>query len=134
MCEDRWAPSVLIALGVQPLGPTLQRAFSPPVWSFADRKLSQGWLRCLRAILLDMPLLSTVITSSSLFPESLWAFFLRLFRADLTFACFFFVVVSPPHVLYHSIPSEPAATVFLKTDFVQTPVFISYNKYLELTE
>ena len=33
---------------------------------FADWTWSQGWLRCLRAIPLEMPLLSTVITSSSL--------------------------------------------------------------------
>ena len=35
------------------------RAVSLPVWSFADRTWSQGRLRCLRAIPLEVPLLST---------------------------------------------------------------------------
>ena len=38
---------------------------------------------------------------------------------------FFFASYFPPHILYHNIPSEPVATVFLKTDLVQTPVFIT---------
>ena len=40
----------------------------------------------------------------------------------------------PPYILYHNIPSGPAVTVFLKTDLVQTPVFVTYSRYLELTE
>ena len=39
-----------------------------------------------------------------------------------------------PHHLYSNILSEPAATVFLKIDLAQTPVFITYGRYLELTE
>ena len=47
-------------------GATPQRADSSPVWSFADRIQSWGWLRRLRAIPLEMPILLTVITSPSL--------------------------------------------------------------------
>ena len=36
-------------------------------WSFADQTWSWGRVRCLRAILLEVPLLSTVIASPSLF-------------------------------------------------------------------
>ena len=54
-------------LEILPLGPTPWRAVSSPVWSFADWTWSQGQLRYLRAILLEMPLFSTVITSPSLF-------------------------------------------------------------------
>ena len=32
------------------------------------------------------------------------------------------------------MPSEPAVTVFLKTDLVQMPVFLTYGGYLELTK
>ena len=35
--------------------------------ALADRTWSQGWLGCLRAILLEMPLLSTIIISPPLF-------------------------------------------------------------------
>ena len=67
---------------VQPLGPTPRRPVSSPVWSFAHQTWSCGWLRCLRAILLEMPLLSTVITSSSLFTlVPLGIFSLRLFQS-----------------------------------------------------
>ena len=47
-------------------GPVSWRAVSQ-VWSFTDKTESLGQLRCLREILLEMPLLSVVITSSSLF-------------------------------------------------------------------
>ena len=39
-----------------------------------------------------------------------------------------------PHHLYRNILSEPTAPFFLKIDLVQTPVFITYGRYLELTE
>ena len=67
MCGEPRAPSVLIVLRVQPLKPTLLRAVCPPVWSLADRTWSRGRLRCLRAILLEVPLPSTVIASPSFF-------------------------------------------------------------------
>ena len=62
------------------------------------------------------------------------------FRADLitivvalVFCQVLFSSYFPLHILYHNIPSEPAATV-LKTDLVQTPIVITYSRYLELTE
>lgn len=73
MCGEPRAPSVLIVLGVRPRRPTPLRAVSLPVWSFADRTWSRGWLRCLRAIPLEVPLLSTVIASPL-------GIFLRLFK------------------------------------------------------
>ena len=74
------APSVLIVLRVRPRRPTPLGAVSLPVWSFADQTWSRGQLRCLRAIPLEVPLLSTVVASPSL---STWAplgIFLRLFK------------------------------------------------------
>ena len=113
------------------------------IWSFADRTWSQGRLRCLRAILLEMPILSTVIPSPSLFTWVTVGIFLRLFQSRsnshcwgfslLTGSFFFFLVYFHPHILYCNIPSEPVATDYIKTDFVQTPVFIIYSRYLELT-
>ena len=67
LCGDPWAPSVQIVLRVRPLGPTPRRAVYSLVWSFVDQTWSQGRVRCLRAIPLETPLLSTVITSLSLF-------------------------------------------------------------------
>ena len=62
-------------------------------------------------------------------------FFSGYFRMDLTamlglqsFAWFFFASYFPPYILYHNIPSEPAVTVFLKTELVQTPVFVTYGR------
>ena len=46
-------------------GPMSLGAVSP-VRSFEDRTCTQGWLRSLRAIPLEVPLLSTVITNPSL--------------------------------------------------------------------
>ena len=74
------APSVLIVLRVRPRRPTPLGAVSLPVWSFADRTWSRGRLRCLRAILLEVPLLSTVIASPSLFTWAPLGIFLRLFK------------------------------------------------------
>ena len=56
------APSVLVFLKPMPLG-----AVFTPVWSLADQTWSRGLLRCLRAILLEVSLLSTVIAGPSLF-------------------------------------------------------------------
>ena len=50
------------------------------------------------------------------------------------FIYLFFASYFPPHILYHTIPSEPAVTVFLNTNLFQKPVFITYGRYLEPTE
>ena len=133
---------VLIVLRNHPLGPIPWRAVSSLVWSFADWTWSWGRLRCLRAILLEMPLLSSAITSPSLFTWVSLGIFLRLFQSSSNSHCWgfslssgsFFASCFPPCILYHNIPSEPAVTVFLKTDLVQTPVFVTYGRYLEPTE
>ena len=83
MCGDPWAPSVLIVLRVQPLGPTPWRAVSSPVWSFADLTWSWGRLRHPRAILLEVPLLSTVISSPSIFTWVPLGSFSGSFNVDL---------------------------------------------------
>ena len=122
-----WGPqalSVPIVLRVWPLGPTSRRAVSCPLWFFTDWTWSLGWLRCLRAILLEMLLLSTVLTSLSLFTWVPLGIFLRLFqsRSNSHFGGFslslvFFVSYCPPRILYRNTPSEPAATVFFKDGF-----------------
>ena len=87
-----------------------------------------------------MSVLSTVIASPSLLPGSLWAFCSGCFRAGLTAivgaSVFWLALFSyfPPYLLCHNILPEPAATVFLKTDLVQTPVLVTYGRYLELIE
>ena len=103
-------PSVPVVLRVQLLGPTPQRAVSSPVWSFADQTWSWGQLRCLRAFLLEMPFLSTVITSPSLFTWVPLGIFLRLFQSRFNSHCWcfsllpdFFFPYFPPHILYHNI-------------------------------
>ena len=103
----------------------------------------RGRLRCLKAVLLEMPLLSTVIASPSLFTWVPLGIFLRLFQSRSNSHCwgfslstgsfFFFLVYFHPHILYCNIPSESVATDYLKTDLVQTPVFITYSRYLEPT-
>ena len=138
MCGDPQAPSVLIVLRVC-LEPTPQRAVSSPVWSFADQTWSWGQLRCLRAFLLERPFLSTVITSPSLFTWFSLGIFLRLFQSRFNDHCWGFSLMPdffPPIFLFifSTIISEPSVTVFQKTDLVQTPVFITYGGYLELTE
>ena len=79
-----------------------------------------GWLRGLRAILLDVPLVSTVIASPSLFTWVPLGILLRLFQSrsnshagDSVFPWYFFFFFGSyfPLILYHNIPSEPAATV-----------------------
>ena len=132
MCGDSWAASVPIALRVQPLGPTPQRAVSSSVWSLADRTWSQGQLRHVRAITFEMPLLSTVIASPPLFAWVPLGTFLRLFKSRSNSQCWgfsllpdsFFVSYFPPPPC-HGILSEPAATVFLKTNLVQISVFLT---------
>ena len=74
---DTFSPYCLESLT---LGPTPWRAVSSPLWSFGDWTWSRGWLRSLRAILLEMPLLSTVIASPSLFTWDPLGIFLRLFK------------------------------------------------------
>ena len=100
-----------------------------------------GQLRCLRAFLLEMPFLSTVITSPSLFTWVSLGILLRLFQSRYNSLCWGFSLLPDffvfsyfiPYILYHNILSEPAVTVLLKTDLVQTPVFITYGRYLEPT-
>ena len=124
-----------------------RRAVSCLVWSFAYWTWSRGWLRCLRAILPEMPFLPMIITSPSLFTWVLLGLFLRLFQSRSSRHCWgfsllpgsyfiylFFASYFPPHILYHTIPSEPAVTVFLNTNLFQKPVFITYGRYLEPTE
>ena len=84
---------------------------------------------------LEMSPPPTVITSPSLHLGPSGHFFSGYFRMDLTamlglqsFAWFFFASYFPPYILYHNIPSEPAVTVFLKTELVQTPVFVTYGR------
>ena len=142
MCRDPGAPSVLIVLRVRPRRPTPLRAVSLPVWSFADRTWSRGWLSCLRAIPLEVPLLSTVIASPSLFTWVPLGIFLQLFKnvfhshceGFLPFPLSFFAFLSFPHIPHRNRPSEPVVTEYLKTDLVHTPVFVAYGGYLELTE
>ena len=142
MCGDPRAPSVLIVLRVRPRRPTPLGALSLPVWSVADRTWSRGWLRCLRAIPLEVPLLSTAVASPSLFTWAPLGIFLRLFKnvfhshgeGFCLFLCLFFAFLSFPHIPYHNRLSEPVVTEYLKTDLVHTPVLIAYGGYLEPTE
>ena len=144
MCGDPRAPSVLFVLRVRPLRPMPLGAVSLPVWSFADWTGNWGRLRCLRAIPLEVPLLSTVIASP---PLSTWVplrVFLRLFKNSSdsmasghtrASACsFVFFCLSFPHIPCHNRLSEPVVTEYLKTDLVHTPILIAYSGYLELTE
>ena len=122
-------------------------AVSLPVWSFAYQTWSWGRLRCLRAIPLEMPLLSTVIASPSLFTWVPLGIFLRLFKNGFHSHCngfrpflclylfiYFFAFLSCPHISYHNRQSEPVVTEYLKTDLVHTPVLIACSSYLEPTE
>ena len=92
-----------------------------------------GALRCLKAIPLEVPLLSTVIASPSLFTWVPLGIFLRLFKnisqplrglppVPLSFFCLSF-----PHIPYHNKLSEPIVTDYLKTDLVHTPILIAYG-------
>ena len=139
MCGDPLAPSVLIVLRVQPPKPTFLRAVSPLVRSLGDWTWSRGQLRCLRAILLEVPPLSTVIENSSLFTSFPLGIFLRLFKngsdnhykgVPLSFSAF----LSFPHIPYLNRMSEPVVTDYLKTDLVHKPILIAYGGYLEPTE
>ena len=106
MCGDPRAPSVLFVLRVRPLRPMPLGAVSLPVWSFADWTGNWGRLRCLRAIPLEVPLLSTVIASP---PLSTWVplrVFLRLFKNSSHSHCKGFpggaVVKNPPASAGHA--------------------------------
>ena len=141
MCGDPQAPSVLIVLRVQLLNPMPLGAVSLPVWSLADQTWSRGRLRCRRAIPLEVPLLSTVIASPSLFTWVPLGIFLRLFKngSDSHYKGFrlflcLFLSFFPSYSLPNNRLSEPVATEYLKTDLVHTPVLIAYGGYLEPTE
>ena len=142
MCGNPQAPSVLIVLRVRPRRPMPLGTVSLPVWSFADWTWSRGRLRCLRAIPLEVPLLSTVIANPSLFTWAPLGIFLRLFKNVFhshgegfrLFLCLFFALLSFLHISYHNRLSEPVVTEYLKTDLVYTPVLIAYSGYLEPTE
>ena len=126
MCGDPRAPSVLFVLRVRPLRPMPLGAVSLPVWSFADWTGNWGRLRCLRAIPLEVPLLSTVIASP---PLSTWVplrVFLRLFKNSShshckgfrLFLCLCLPFFFSPHIPYHNELSEPVVTDYLKTDLI----------------
>ena len=122
MCGDPLASSVSVALRVQLLGPTSQRAVSFPVQSSVDQTWSWGQIRCQRRIPLEIPLLSTVITSPFIFTWIPLGTFLRLFQCmsishfgGFSLLSGSFIAYFPPHLLYHNILSEPAATIFQKT-------------------
>ena len=140
MCGDPWAPSVLIVLRVQLLKPMPLGAVSPPVWSLADQTQSWGQLRFLRAIQLEVPLLSTVIASPSLFTWVPLGIFLRLFKngSDSHYNGFhLFLCLSLPFFLSLISPAVIAVIVvtdYLKTALVHMPVLIAYSGYLEWTE
>ena len=144
MCGDPRAPSVLFVLRVRPLRPMPLGAVSLPVWSFADWTGNWGRLRCLRAIPLEVPLLSTVITSPFFFTWVPLGNFLRLFKNSSdsmasghtrASACsFVFFCLSFPQIPYRNRLFEPVATDYPKTDLVHTPVLIAYGGYLEPTE
>ena len=141
MCGDPRAPSVLFVLRVQPLKPMPLGAVSLPVWSLADRTWSQGLLRCMRVILFEAPLLSTVIASPSLFTWVPLGIFLRLFKNGFDshykgfhlFLCLF-LSFFPSYSLPNNRLSEPVATDYIKSDLVHTPILIAYSRYLEPTE
>ena len=140
MCGDPRAPSVLIVSRTPET--YASGAVSLPVWSFADRTWTRGRLRCLRAIPLEVPLLSTVVAIPSLFTWAPLGIFLRLFKNVFhsqgegfrLFLCLFVSFLSFPHIPYHNRLSEPVVTEYLKTDLVHTPVLIAYGGYLEPTE
>ena len=142
LCVDPWAPSVLIVFRVQPWRPMPLREVFLPVQSFADWTWSWGWLRCLRVIPLEVPLLSTVIASPTLFIWVLLGIFLRPFKRVFSqslqrlplFILSFSAFLSFPHIPYHNRLSEPIVTEYLKTDLIHTPVLIAYSGYLGPTE
>ena len=78
----------------------------------------------LRAIPLEVPLLSTVIARPSLFTWVPLGIFLGLFKNGsdshykgfLLFLCLCFL--SFPHIPYHNRLSEPVTIDYLKTDLV----------------
>ena len=88
----------------------------------ADRTWSQEQLRCLRAILLEVTLLSTVIASPSFFIWVPLGNFLRLFKnsSDSQYKgfCLFLCLFLPflPHIPYRNRLFEPVETDYLKTD------------------
>ena len=132
MCGDLRTPSVLIVLRVRPLRPMPLGAVSLPVWSFAD--MEPGALRCLRAIPLEVSLLSTVIASLSLFTWVPLGIFLQLLKSifhshceGFQFPLSFFAFLSFPHIPYHNKLSEPVVTDYLKTDLVHTPILIAFG-------
>ena len=73
-------PRHLQSLRVRPRRPMPLKAVSLQVWSFADKMWSQRRLRCLRAIPLEVSLLSTVIANPSLFTWVPLGIFLREFK------------------------------------------------------
>ena len=97
---------------------------------FCRPDMELGWLRCLRAILLEVPLLSTVIASPSLFTWVPLGIFFRLFKngSDSHYKGFcLFRCLSFPHIVSHNRLFEPVATDYLKSDLVHMPVLIAYS-------
>ena len=90
---------------------------------FQTRHRSWGWLRHLTAIPFEIPLLSTIVTSPSLFTGDLWAFLLRLFQSRFnnhvgaSASCLvLFASYFPPYILYYNTPPKPVVS-FSKDQF-----------------
>ena len=135
-------PRHLQSLRVRPRRPMPLKAVSLQVWSFADKMWSQRRLRCLRAIPLEVSLLSTVIANPSLFTWVPLGIFLREFKNGFhshckgfrLFLCLFLPFFFSPHIPYHNELSEPVVTDYLKTDLVHMPILKAYDGYLEPIE
>ena len=70
---------------------------------FSDWTWNQGWLRCLRAILLEIPL-PTIMTSPSLFTWVLLGLFLRLFQSRSNRHCGGFSLLPGSYYYYYFLP------------------------------
>ena len=113
-----------------------------PVWSFENRTCSQGWLRSLRAIPLEVP--PPFHSNNKSIPfrqgpsghffqsvsEWFWPPLLRLQSVPWSFSAF----LSSAHIPFHNKLSESVATNYLKTDLIHTLVLVAYGRYLEPTE
>ena len=81
-------PQVLLGWGLwseppDTFSPDCLESLTPGIYCLRGQSLLRcraGWLRCLRPIPLEMPLLSTVITNPSLFTWVSLGIFLRLFQ------------------------------------------------------
>ena len=74
---------------------------------FADQTWSRRQLRCLRTIPLEMPLLSTVIASLSLFTWVPLGILLRLFQSRSNSHCWGISLLTGSFFLFSSLSSLP---------------------------